>query len=342
MVNEGLLLVRVRRQWQRRRRRGRGLPGQAMRERRMLLRLLVAEREELVGGVAEAGRHDDHGSGSNELSGDRATDDLARAAGEVDREAGGGRRRRGGQEGAAEREDLVAIGEVEDGAGGLPDRDVGDGAGAAEDADADLAPAGEPRDAVDDVAAGGDLQDVGAQRARALPRDDHRRLRLVLGSRGAAPGTPHHGRRRLLLLRRGLLLLVVSGGFPAGVAPRAVDGVAVVDVLLLAAPVHQRRLVLMLPGEEMLERRRVLRPRREMERQELRRWREVVVRCRRHRIHQARRRNPHNPQGRARARAGVRPVCVATVAVKGSGEKEEDFGGLSAGRRRAEGLKTSA
>jgi hypothetical protein len=298
MVNEGLLLVRVRRQWQRRRRRGRGLPGQAMRERRMLLRLLVAEREELVGGVAEAGRHDDHGNGSNELSGDRATDDLARAAGEVDREAGGGRRRRGGQEGAAEREDLVAIGEVEDGAGGLPDRDVGDGAGAAEDADADLAPAREPRDAVDDVAAGGDLQDVGAQRARALPRDDHRRLRLVLGSRGAAPGTPHHG-RRLLLLRRGLLLLVVSGGFPAGVAPRAVDGVAVVDVLLLAASVHhQRRLVL--PGEEMLVRRRVLRPR-EMEREELRRRREVVVRRRRHRIHQTRKRNPHNPQGRARA-----------------------------------------
>lgn len=95
------------------------------------------------------------GANGDERSGDRAAHDLPLAAGDVDGEAGGGGRRRRREEGAGEREDVEAAGEVDDGAGaraGLPDGDVGDGAGGAEHADTDLAAARERGDAVDEVA----------------------------------------------------------------------------------------------------------------------------------------------------------------------------------------------
>lgn len=68
----------------------------------------------------------------------------------------------------------------------MPESDVGDGAAAAENADTALAAAGEGGDAVHDVAAVGDLHDVRSQGVGAVPRDDDRRLRLVLGSGGPA------------------------------------------------------------------------------------------------------------------------------------------------------------
>lgn len=271
----------------------------------MLRRLVVLEREALVGGVPERGGHDDDGANGDERSGDRAAHDLPLAAGDVDGEAGGGGRRRRREEGAGEREDVEAAGEVDDGAGaraGLPDGDVGDGAGGAEHADTDLAAARERGDAVDEVAPGGDLEDVRPQRAGAVARDDDRRLGLVLGACGAAPGTPDHHRRRrplLVLLLPGLLPLLLPA---APVAPAAVDGVvALIHQLLLRHPTRRRRrrhklLLLLL---KLLERRRVVRPAAVVERvvvERRHRWRsEVVVvvvvvptpmrRRRRHRIH---------------------------------------------------------
>uniref|UniRef100_K3XWN2 Uncharacterized protein n=1 Tax=Setaria italica TaxID=4555 RepID=K3XWN2_SETIT len=333
LVGEGWRWVRVPgAHWQLRRRRGGGLSaGQALRRLLVLRRLVVVEGEALVGGVAEAGGDDHDGPGGDQRAGDRAADDLALPAGEVDGEAGGGRGSRRREEGAAEREDLEAAGEVDGGAGpgpGLPDGDVGDVAGAAEDADADLAPAREPGDAVDDVAPRGDLEDVGAQRAGAVPRDDHRRLGLVLGPRRAAPGAPHHhGLRRLLLARRSRQLLVVvlvrAAVAAAAVAPGAVDGVAVVGELLLRRRATRSHELLL----EMLER-RVLPREVVRERVERRRRREVVPaavrRSSRHGIHLSRAagllQSPPHDLLAAAEQVFRRPVRRETVARAVKGE----------------------
>ena len=78
----------------------------------------------------------------------------------------------------------------DDGAGRrrLPEADIGDGAATAEDADPTLAPPRVGGDAVEDVGAAGDFEDVSPQRVGALSGDDDWRLRFVLGARGAAPG----------------------------------------------------------------------------------------------------------------------------------------------------------
>ena len=78
------------------------------------------------------------------------------------------------------------------GRGWLPQADVGDGAAAAEDADPALAPPRVGGDAVEDVAAASHLEDVGAERVGALPRNDDRRLRLVLGPRRPTPRAASH------------------------------------------------------------------------------------------------------------------------------------------------------
>ena len=242
----------------------------------LLRRLVVVEGEALVGGVAEAGGDDHDRAGGEERSGDGAAHHLALTAGEVDGEPGGGGRRRRREEGAAEGEDVEAARHGDDGArssAGMTDADVGDAPGGAEHAHAHLAATREPGDAVDDVAAGGDLQDVGAQGAGAVTGDDHGRLGLVLGPRGAATRAAHHQRVLLLLLvavaAPRLLVRARDRAVAAPVAPGAVDGVVAVvpadtELLLVDAAgdtapgAQQLQLALLLL--EMLER-RVLLPR---------------------------------------------------------------------------------
>ncbi|KAK3133560.1 hypothetical protein QOZ80_6AG0538050 [Eleusine coracana subsp. coracana] len=178
--------------------------------------------EAVEGWVGERGGHDDDVGGRVERAGHGATDDLAVRARERDGDARGGEdrlRRDGGDGGGQERggdgEDLVLPAEHEPAAAQalamrVAERDVGDGAGAGEHADAEVAAGGEARERLRDVAAAGDLDDVGPHRRRGvgLPRDHDGRLGPVLGSRGAATpllghldagpvaGDHHHGPRR--------------------------------------------------------------------------------------------------------------------------------------------------
>ncbi|PON55449.1 hypothetical protein PanWU01x14_187640 [Parasponia andersonii] len=69
----------------------------------------------------------------------------------------------------------------------MAERDVGDGAAPAEDADASLAAPGEVRHALGDVGAVGDLHDVAPEGVRAVPGDEDGRLGLVLGAGRTAP-----------------------------------------------------------------------------------------------------------------------------------------------------------
>lgn len=113
---------------------------------------------------------------------------MTRASGEVDSETGDARRGRAGEEGTGEGEDLETALESSDGArsGGLAESNVGDGAGAAEDANAALAAAGEVGDGVGDVGAAGDLHDVAAESVGAVTGDDDGGFGFVLGAGRAA------------------------------------------------------------------------------------------------------------------------------------------------------------
>uniref|UniRef100_K3Y8A4 Uncharacterized protein n=1 Tax=Setaria italica TaxID=4555 RepID=K3Y8A4_SETIT len=155
------------------------------------LGLLLLQRKALVGDVGEGRGDDDDGAGSVERADDVPADHLPLAPREEDGEAGGagGSRRR--EEGARERQDLEPSVQRHDGARGrrrLPQSHVGDHAAAAQNADAALPPARVRGDGLEHVAAAPDLQDVGAQRVGALPRDDHRGLGLVLRARRAPAG----------------------------------------------------------------------------------------------------------------------------------------------------------
>ncbi|KAK3130280.1 hypothetical protein QOZ80_6BG0491270 [Eleusine coracana subsp. coracana] len=182
--------------------------------------------EAVEGWVRERGGHDDDVGGRVERAGHGAADDLAVRACERDGDARGGEhglRRDGGDGGGQERggdgEDLVLPAEHEPAAAQalvvlrgerVAERDVGDGAGAGEHADAEVAAGGEARERLRDVAAAGDLDDVGphGRRGVGLPRDHDGRLGPVLGPRGPAPpllghldagpvaGDHHHGPRR--------------------------------------------------------------------------------------------------------------------------------------------------
>ncbi|WVZ22851.1 hypothetical protein V8G54_001395, partial [Vigna mungo] len=120
-----------------------------------------------------------------QLSNHVSSDHLALPSGHIDSEAGSPRRSRRREEGAGEGKNLEAAVERDDSAssGRLAEADIGDGAAAAEDADPALAAARVGGDAVEYVGAASDLEDVRSESVGALPRDYHRRLRLVLGSR---------------------------------------------------------------------------------------------------------------------------------------------------------------
>lgn len=68
--------------------------------------------------------------------------------------------------------------------------DISDGSAAAEDANSSLPAPGKSGDAVHDIAAVGDFHDVGSESIGAVPGYDDGGLGLVLGARGAAPGSP--------------------------------------------------------------------------------------------------------------------------------------------------------
>jgi hypothetical protein len=197
--------------------------------------VVLLQRQPLVHGVREGRRHYHHRPCRGQRADDAAADHLALPAGEVDGEPRGLGRRRRREEGAGEGEDLEPTVQRNDCAlrRGLPQRDVGDGAGAAEHADPALPAARERGDALGDVAAAGHLHDVRAQRVGAVPGDDDRRLGLVLGPRGPAPGPA----RRVL----DALLSARPAAAGRGVQPQltpitvaSVDDVVVVGVLVVA------------------------------------------------------------------------------------------------------------
>lgn len=153
------------------------------------LRLLV-KRQSLVSDVGERGGDYDDGAGGDQRADNIPSDDLALPSGQVYGQAGGPRRSRQREEGAGEGENLEAAVEGDDafGGGGLAEGDVGDGSGAAEDANPALPLPRVGGDRLEDVAAATHLKYVGPEGVGALPGDDHRRPGLVLGARGAATG----------------------------------------------------------------------------------------------------------------------------------------------------------
>lgn len=77
--------------------------------------------------------------------------------------------------------------------GGLTEGDVSDDAASADDGDAALAPAGKDGEGVDDVGAGGDLKDVGAEGVGGVAGDDDGGLGFVFGAGGATASTTAGG-----------------------------------------------------------------------------------------------------------------------------------------------------
>lgn len=119
------------------------------------------------------------------------------------------------------------------GRGGLPKSDVGDDAAAAEDADAVLPAAGEGRDAVDDVRAGADLQNVASEGVRAFLGDDDGRFGLVLGAGRAAARAA---------TAAAALDHLVAGGLVVGVAAVVVVLVATFVVVVAVGILSEGRI----------------------------------------------------------------------------------------------------
>jgi hypothetical protein len=172
----------------------------------------VVQRQPLVGGVGERGRHHHDGARRDERADHAAADDLPLAAREVHGQPRGARRRGARQERAGEREDLEAAAEGDHGArrGGLAERDVGDGAGAAEHADAALPAAREVGDGLGDVGPAGHLHHVAAQRVGAVTCHEDGWLGLVLGTRRPPARPPVACDHRTFLGLTGAVLPVVA------------------------------------------------------------------------------------------------------------------------------------
>lgn len=158
-----------------------------------LLLIVVLQREPVVGGIEERSGHDNDWAGSDQWPNHVAADDLTLPAREIDGKPGVRRGR--GQEGAGEGQDLEAPVQGNDRVRGrrLPERNVGDRPGAAENADPALPPAGVIRYALVHIAAAADLQRLGSESVGAVAGYDYRRLRLVLGSGRSAPGSSYQG-----------------------------------------------------------------------------------------------------------------------------------------------------
>jgi hypothetical protein len=170
------------------------------------------QREAFVGRAEEAGRDDEHRPGGHESADHAAAEHLPRDARQRDGEPRRGRRRRVRQERAGERDDLEPAVERDGraGRGGLPQRHIRHRPARAHDAHAALAPPGERRDRLAHVAPARHLQDVRPHRVPILPRDDHRRLRLVLRPRWPPPRLPPRLQHRQLPIAVHVVVVVVA------------------------------------------------------------------------------------------------------------------------------------
>lgn len=94
--------------------------------------------------------------------------------------------------------------------GGLTESDVGDGAGAGEDADSPPPPASIIRKAIDDIGVGGDLEDMRSKDVGAIASDDNGRLGLVLGTRRTAARAAERRRdQRGVLIVSGWIIVII-------------------------------------------------------------------------------------------------------------------------------------
>nr|TKW38979.1 hypothetical protein SEVIR_1G151000v2 [Setaria viridis] len=207
--------------------------------------VVLLQRQPLVHRVRERGRHYHHRPGCCQRADDAAAHHLPLPAGKVDGEPCGFGWRGRGEEGAGEGENLKPAVEGDDRAlgGWLPQGDVGHGARATEHADPTLAAARERRDALRDVAAAGNLHDVRPERVGAVPRDDDRWLRLVLGPRRPAPRAARGGLSALWPTTRwrNQRQLITSAATATSVAIGAAVLVILVVALGAAAAEHPRR-----------------------------------------------------------------------------------------------------
>ncbi|XP_042472530.1 uncharacterized protein LOC122055227 [Zingiber officinale] len=163
-------------------------------------RLVVLSREPVEGRVCECRHHQRYCLRGHQRPGHRSTHHESLRPRQRDRDAiapGGGRQLGHGwrEEGGRDGEDLEAASQSDHGrcgghaSVGLTEGDVGDGAGAGENAEAEVTTAGEHGQRVGDVVAGGDLEQVRAHGGGGLgfARDDDGQLGLVLGPRGPSP-----------------------------------------------------------------------------------------------------------------------------------------------------------
>jgi len=135
------------------------------------------------------------------------------------------------------------------GRGGLSESDVGNNAAAAEDRHAAVAAVGEGGDALRDVAAAGDFQDVAAERVGAFFGYDNRRLGLVLGPGRPATWPPTTASRLRTFVASEVLVLVVSVvpvdlflrgvGVGVGVAVAAIGRSSIRVVVVVVIVLHQ-------------------------------------------------------------------------------------------------------
>lgn len=149
---------------------------------------IVVFREAVERRVFKAGGDDNHRTGSKQRASHHPADDLPLRSSQRDRHAALDRRQRRRKHGTREGEDLEPSTKHDSGGRGLhrlTKGNVGDGARAGEDAKTDGSAAGEGGDGVNDVVAGGDLEDVGAHGGRRLSvaGDDKWGFWFVLGSR---------------------------------------------------------------------------------------------------------------------------------------------------------------
>lgn len=188
----------------------------------------LLRRKPVVRGVVERRGYHEHRPRGDQRAGDESSDDLPLRPGERDGKAVGNRRRLLREEGGGDGEYVEAAVESNGsagGGGGLTKRDVGDGSGAGEDADAHVLAAAELRDGIDDVVSSGNFENVGAHSGFGVSGYDNGWLGLVFGTRRTTSRTPHDLNGGAVAPAGGVGLLSgcgCSGGFLGGELERVV------------------------------------------------------------------------------------------------------------------------
>lgn len=194
----------------------------------------IIQRQSLIRGICERGSDDHDGACRHKRADDASSDDLALASGEVDGEAGGAGRGRSREEGAGEGENFESAVKSDNstGSSGLTKSDVGDGAAAAEDADAALTPASELGDGFGDVGSAGNLHDVAAEGVGAVSGDKDGGFGLIFGAGRAAagPAGADVDLAFLGLLGGVVVVVVIAGGVVDGEI-----GVAFAELMMMSS-----------------------------------------------------------------------------------------------------------